>query len=206
MVPGRGVLGCLQRARGRPRSRRSRALAPRPPLPAPGRRGPRRPARPLRARPLPPPWNARHQGGAPAEEQGRAQELPQLAKPLGAAARELLQRRPLSGVERSCSPPLAHLGPRTCAGPGRRGQGGAAPGAGPRYLSASPRGPPPGSPGPRAAEEPTGDLPEEEENLEISGTLAAAENTGRLAQRSGGSLRQSRELAASGNSSGVRVV
>lgn len=141
MVPGRGALGCLQRAQGQPCSLRSRPLAPRPPLPAPGRRGPRRSVRPLRARPLAPLWKTRRPSGALAAKQGRAQELPQLAKPLSSAALALLQRRPLSGVERSCSPRRTHLGARTCAGPWRceagRGR------AGPRHLSASQRRPRP---------------------------------------------------------------
>lgn len=153
MVPGRRALGFLQRAQGQPCSLHSRALAPRPPLPAPGRRGPRRSVRPLRARPLPPLWKTRRPSGALAAKQGRAQELPQLAKPLSSTALELLQRRPLSGVERSCSPRRTHLGARTCAGPERceAGQGGA------EAPERVPKAPSPGSPFLSAAEGADGD-------------------------------------------------
>ena len=100
-------------------------------------------------------------------EQGRAQELPQLAKPLSSAAREPPQRRPLSGMEQSCSPaPRApgrrHLGPKPHGA--RRGRGGA--GAGPGEAEAParvPGAPPPRSPVPSAAEgaDCDCDLPEE---------------------------------------------
>ena len=107
------------------------ALPDRPPLPLQAgkvrgaRSAPSAPARP--SAPAAP--GTRRPGGAHAAEQGRAQELPQAAKALSSAARELLQRRPLSGVGRSCSRAARTWAP--APGPRQRR-------AGPRHLRASP--------------------------------------------------------------------
>ncbi|KAL4692710.1 hypothetical protein H8959_016520 [Pygathrix nigripes] len=77
----------------------------------------------------------------------------------GSAARELLQRRPLSDAERSCSPVPRAPG-RRHLDPDRVLQGGAG-GRGPAPERV-PRAPPPGSPVPRAEEGADRDLPEEE--------------------------------------------
>lgn len=191
------------RARGAGRSCVSRALGVGPALraPAPPRPGPPGSAEvgpPPRRPPAPAAAGSRLPGGAVAAEQGRAQGLPQLAKPLSPAARELLQRRPLSGVERSCSP-----APRA---PGRRhlrsdraARGGA---EAPERVRGR-RRPAHLLPAPRRCRR---GFARGRENLEIPGTFPAAETSGSLARRCAGSFRRVRELAASGNFSGVRVV
>lgn len=125
MVPGRGTPGCLQRAR-----------PPASPAPGPRVRGGRSaPSTPARSR--------RRGKPAPGRSSGRRAGPSAGAAPTRGAAQlgrsEPLQRRPLSGVERSCRPRRAHLDAGTCARTpaARGGRGGAAAGAGPRHLSAS---------------------------------------------------------------------
>lgn len=106
----------------------------RPPLPPQARRGPRRSV----GASAPAAVGSRRPGGALAAEQGRAQELPQLAEPLSSAARSRrsgARCRVWSGAAgravRTWTPPPA-------PGPQRREVGGAGRGgAGLRHLSAS---------------------------------------------------------------------
>lgn len=127
MVPGRGALGCLRRARGLAPLSALPGVPLTPASPAPGQRGLRSSDRPLDAQPLSqlqePRVRAELQPPSRAEHRSCPNSRRRSAPPPG----ELLQRRPLSGVERSCSPRRAHLGAGTWAligaAPGGAGRG-----------------------------------------------------------------------------------
>lgn len=99
-------------------------------------------------------------GGAPAAEQGRAQELPQLAKALSSAARGAATAAPAVGCRAELQPAPGAPGCRHL-GPDRRGAGRG--GAGPRHLCASQGRRRPAHLFPSAAQGADGDLPQEGE-------------------------------------------
>lgn len=162
MVPGRGALGCLQRAQGQPCSLRSRPLAPRPPLPAPvrGVRGGR----------------SAHSAPVRSRRSGKPGAQAELSLPSRAERRSCPNSRSRSAPRlwRCCSGArcwgwsgVAARAARTWApapapDPGGARRGGAGQG-GAEAPERIPEAPPPGSPFLSAAEDADSDLPEEGE-------------------------------------------
>lgn len=163
MVPGRGALGCLQRAQGQPCSLRSRPLAARPSPASPRPRSagsaevgpptPRPSARAALENPAPK-RSSRCQAG-PSAGAAPTREAAQLRGSGAAAAAPAVG----GGAELQLAPHAPgrpHLR-RTPAVRGGAGQGGA---EAPERI---PEAPPPGSPFLSAAEDADSDLPEEGE-------------------------------------------